>query len=211
MEIKQRLYELEISLSDKDFVRISKSQIVNINKIRSLKPEQYQKTKTRITFYYGFSFCLDSSSDYSSVYIAYYDKKLFTFCCSAPLVLFAYLFSHLLKIDFQNKGNLLSVLGLLISFNQLLYILIAMWIYAAMPEKMLMVYAMIFGAHLLPYGWLYQSKSYYVFSVIIPFVVLLLGIYSSAIAIAIFMLVTEVLFCVLLIIENKKVEFYEMN
>lgn len=39
MEIKQRLYELEVSFSDKDFVRISKSQIVNINKIRSLKPE----------------------------------------------------------------------------------------------------------------------------------------------------------------------------
>ncbi len=39
MEIKQRLYELEGMLSDKDFVRISKSQIVNINKIKSLKPE----------------------------------------------------------------------------------------------------------------------------------------------------------------------------
>lgn len=39
MEIKQKLYELEILLSDKDFVRISKSQIVNINQIRSLKPE----------------------------------------------------------------------------------------------------------------------------------------------------------------------------
>lgn len=39
MEIKQRLYELEFFLSDKDFIRISKSQIVNINKIRSLKPE----------------------------------------------------------------------------------------------------------------------------------------------------------------------------
>ena len=39
MEIKLRLYELEVSLSDKDFIRISKSQIVNINKIRSLKPE----------------------------------------------------------------------------------------------------------------------------------------------------------------------------
>lgn len=39
MEVKQRLYELEMSLSDKDFIRISKSQIVNINKIRSLKPE----------------------------------------------------------------------------------------------------------------------------------------------------------------------------
>lgn len=39
MEINQRLYELENILSDKDFARISKSQIVNINKIRSLKPE----------------------------------------------------------------------------------------------------------------------------------------------------------------------------
>lgn len=39
MEINQRLYELENILSDKDLVRISKSQIVNINKIQSLKPE----------------------------------------------------------------------------------------------------------------------------------------------------------------------------
>lgn len=39
LEIKQRLYELEYLLSDKDFIRISKSQIVNIQKIASLKPE----------------------------------------------------------------------------------------------------------------------------------------------------------------------------
>lgn len=39
LEINQRLYELENILSPKDFVRISKSQIVNINKILSLKPE----------------------------------------------------------------------------------------------------------------------------------------------------------------------------
>ena len=39
MEINQRLYELENILSDKDFARISKSQIVNINKIQALKPE----------------------------------------------------------------------------------------------------------------------------------------------------------------------------
>lgn len=39
MEIKQRLYELESILPDKDFVRISKSQIVNINRIKTLKPE----------------------------------------------------------------------------------------------------------------------------------------------------------------------------
>ena len=98
---------------------------------------------------------------------------------------------------------------MLISLNQMLYILIAMWVCAAMPEKMLMVYAMIFGAHLLPYGWLYQSKTYYVFAIVIPFIVLLLGIYSSTFSIAIFMLITEIIFCILLIIENKKVKFYE--
>lgn len=39
MEVKQRLYKLEEILSEKDFIRISKSQIVNINKIKALKPE----------------------------------------------------------------------------------------------------------------------------------------------------------------------------
>ena len=39
MEVRQRLYELEMILSEKDFIRISKSQIVNINNIRALRPE----------------------------------------------------------------------------------------------------------------------------------------------------------------------------
>ena len=39
MEVKLRLYELETFLSEKDFVRISKSRIVNINRIKVLKPE----------------------------------------------------------------------------------------------------------------------------------------------------------------------------
>lgn len=39
LEVKLRLYELEAFLSEKDFIRISKSHIVNINKISKLKPE----------------------------------------------------------------------------------------------------------------------------------------------------------------------------
>lgn len=39
IEIKEQLYKIEAELSDKDFIRISKSQIVNINKIKSLRPE----------------------------------------------------------------------------------------------------------------------------------------------------------------------------
>ena len=48
-------------------------------------------------------------------------KNLFTFCCSTPLVPLAFLLSKILKIDFQNKENPLSGLGLLISLNQMLY------------------------------------------------------------------------------------------
>lgn len=39
MEVQQKLYMLEECLPGEDFIRISKSQIVNINKIRALQPE----------------------------------------------------------------------------------------------------------------------------------------------------------------------------
>lgn len=39
LEIRQRLYELEDSFSQENFIRSSKSQIININKIVRLKPE----------------------------------------------------------------------------------------------------------------------------------------------------------------------------
>ena len=85
----------------------------------------------------------------------------------------------------------------------MLYILIAMWVYAAVPEKMLMVYAMIFGAHLLPFGWLYQSKTYYIFSVLVPILVLFFVFNYPTVTIAILMLFIEIIFCICLIMENK--------
>lgn len=130
-------------------------------------------------------------------------KNLYTFFCSAPLVPFAYLISKVLGVDFQNKENPLSGLGLIFTVNQIFYLLIVMWIYAALPDKMVMVYAMVFGAHLFPYGWLYQSKAYYVFSVIVPIGALVLGLYYSAAIIAVFMLMIEVVFCCCLVVENK--------
>ncbi len=130
-------------------------------------------------------------------------KNLLTFCCSTPLVPMAYFISKLIGVDFQNKDNPLTKLGILFAVNQMLYILIAMWVYAAVPEKMLMVYAMIFGAHLLPYGWLYQSNTYYVLSVLVPILVLVVGCNCPTVTIAILMLFIEIIFCICLIIENK--------
>ena len=71
-------------------------------------------------------------------------KNLITFCCSAILFPLAWSISKALGVDFEGKGNPLTKAGILFSVNQMLYILIAMWVFAAVPEKMLMVYAMIF-------------------------------------------------------------------
>lgn len=131
-------------------------------------------------------------------------KNLITFCCTAPLMPIAFLISKTIKVDFQNKENPLTELGILFSVNQILYLLIAMWIYPTVPEKMLMVIAMIFGAHLLPYGWLYKSKSYMVFSIAIPILALLVGLKFEPYMLAAMMIVIEILFSICLVGENKK-------
>jgi len=130
-------------------------------------------------------------------------KNFTTFCITAPLVPLAYFISRLIGVDFTNKSNPLTELGLLFSLNQMLYLLIAMWIYTAIPGKMLMVLAMIFGAHLLPYGWLYRSKSYFGLSIIIPLLMLILGnLYDGAVVAGVMILI-EIIFSGLLIMENR--------
>lgn len=132
-------------------------------------------------------------------------KNLFTFCFTAPLMPIAFLISKIIKVDFQNKENPLTNLGVLFSLNQMLYLLIAMWIYPTLPEKMLMVIAMIFGAHLLPFGWLYKSRAYIVFSILVSISSLIIGISFEPYILASMMIVIEILFSICLIVENKKI------
>lgn len=130
-------------------------------------------------------------------------KNLFTFCCSAVLFPAAWLIAKLLKIDFEGKGNPLTKAGILFSVNQMLYILIAMWVFAAVPEKMLMVYAMIFGAHLMPFSWLYQSRSYLVLSIVIPIGALIAGLLYPPYVLAALMVGVEIIFSLCLRAECK--------
>ena len=131
-------------------------------------------------------------------------KNLLTFCVACPMMPLAWMFSKLIHVDFQGKSNPLTSLGLLFTVNQILYILIAMWVFSAVPEKMLMVYAMIFGAHLMPYSWLYQSKSYMVMSIVVPILALVVGILTQPQILAAIMSGMEVAFSLALIVENKK-------
>jgi len=131
-------------------------------------------------------------------------RNLLTFCCTAPLMPIAYFVSKMIKAEFSIKGNPLNNLGLLFSLNQLMYILIAMWVYQAVPEKMVMVLAIIFGAHLLPFSWLYKSNAYKVMSIIISLSMFVVGIIYSGAVVAACMVVFEIIFLTWLIIENKQ-------
>lgn len=130
-------------------------------------------------------------------------KNLLTFCCAAPLVPIAFLVSKLIKVDFQGKDNPLTKLGLIFTVNQIVYLLIAMWVYHAMPEKMLMVFAMIFGAHLMPYSWLYLSKSYFAFSIAVPVLAQIVGLMFPPYVLAAVMIGVEILFNILLCLEVR--------
>ena len=131
-------------------------------------------------------------------------RNILTFCVACPLMPLAWMISKLIHVDFQGKSNPLTSLGLLFSVNQILYILIAMWVFSAVPEKMLMVYAMIFGAHLMPYNWLYQSKSYMLMSIIVPILALVIGLLAQPHVLASTMFGLEIAFSIGLIIENKE-------
>ena len=131
-------------------------------------------------------------------------KNLLTFCSTALLMPLAWLFSRMMHIDFQNKANPLTKAGLLFSINQMLYLLIVMWAFSAVPEKMLMLLAMVFGAHLMPFSWLYASRSYLVMSVFIPLMSLTLGLLAPPFVLAGVMILVESVFSLCLLYECRR-------
>ena len=116
----------------------------------------------------------------------------------------AMIFGKIVKVDLFSKKNPLSNAGLLFTMNQMLYILIVMWVFSAVPEKMVMVFAMVFGAHLLPYAWLYLSKAYIIFAVAIPVISLIFGVIFNATVVALSVCLCEVVFLLILVYEVKK-------
>ena len=130
-----------------------------------------------------------------------YRENLFIFCCSCPLLPISWAISKVLKVDIFDKSNPLGNVGFLFTCNQLLYLLIVMWVFSAVPDKMVMVYAMVFGAHLLPYSWLYKSVSYRVFAIVLPIVSLIIGCMYSAIFVAVTLFVVECVFVMFLFAE----------
>lgn len=131
-------------------------------------------------------------------------KNLYTWIAVAFLMPIAFAITKFLKLNLQNNDNPLNKVGVLFTLNEILYILIVCWVYSAVPEKMIMVLAMIFGGHLLPFGWLYKSKSYTYSSIIVTLSSLIIGCTCPPGMIALFMLLYEIVLTACLFMENKR-------
>jgi len=132
-------------------------------------------------------------------------KNMCTFVCCVLLMPLAILFSNAVGADiFRKTPNPVNKLALLNTLNQFLYILIVMWAFSRAPEYMVMVYAMVFGAHLLPFSWAYDSKAYLVISIVETVGSLVLYFLLGSIAVAAFIVIGEIGLSTLLWLDCKR-------
>ncbi len=89
-----------------------------------------------------------------------YDKSVLTFIVGSLMLPLALLLSKLFKTQWKIQNNPLQPLGLWLNFAQLFYFPFLIFMLIKSPEYFVMTYAIITGAHLFPYGWLYNNLAY---------------------------------------------------
>lgn len=101
--------------------------------------------------------------------------NLLTFIAARVLLPVAWGLSKVLRIPFQDPSPL-AKLGFLMSLNQVLYIPLPMWAYVAAPHRFVMVLAVNTLAHLLPFCWLYQERTYAIVAIAGAVIVCIVGL-----------------------------------
>ena len=133
-------------------------------------------------------------------------RNLYSFFMTSLLMPLAAMITRILGIRMQNAENPLNRLGFLFTVNQMIYIMIAGWVYSVMPERMIMVLAMVFGGHLLPFAWLYISQAYAVSAIVVSLGALIIGCCFPSWVVAAGMLIYEGFFTLWLFLENRRLE-----
>ncbi len=158
----------------------------------------------------GLPFIMASAVLWTIMFIAFltglnlYYKNIIAMCCSCLLMPVGMLCGKIINVNIFSKENPLNGLSVVAALNQLLYLPIVLWVMYAVPEKMIMAYAIAVGAHFLPYYWIYFSPTYFYASIVIPIVSLILGIYSGQAIVCIAFVAFDILICILLTLENKQ-------
>ncbi len=105
-----------------------------------------------------------------------YNKSILTFIAIGLMLPLALSFSIFFKTKWKDKFNPLQPLGLWLNIAQLLYFPFLIFTLIEIPDYFVMVYAIIYGAHLFPYAWFYKVAYYAVLSGITATGALLLGL-----------------------------------
>ncbi len=105
-----------------------------------------------------------------------YNKSGLVFIAGGLILPLAFLLSKVFKTKWKIKDNPLQPLGLWLNFAQLFYFPFLIYILIRQPDYFVMTYAIITGAHLFPYSWLYRTKWYALFSGIIALGSLLISL-----------------------------------
>lgn len=102
-------------------------------------------------------------------------KNIFMLLLTGMLFPIAVGMSRLIKSDWKLEHNPLNKLGLSLNFAQFIYFPMVFWAFIDEPEKMIVFFAVITGAHFFPYGWFYQAIGYYVMAPVIAVAIMLIG------------------------------------
>lgn len=162
----------------------------------------------------GLAFIMASAVVWTAILIVFLTnldiavKNIIAMCCSALFMPVGMLFGKVIKVNIISKENPLSSLALVAALNQILYLTIALWAMFAVPDKMIMVQAIVIGAHFLPYYWIYFSPTYFYASIIIPVVSLIFGLNFSQAIVCLAFVVLDIIICILLCLENKQANKY---
>ncbi len=100
-------------------------------------------------------------------------KNIGILSCGALLFPVSILCAKILNVDLFYKENPLINGLLMATNNQVLYLIICILLLVKAPMWCLPAYAIIYGAHLLPYSFFYQSKSYRYSSIFICIAILI--------------------------------------
>ena len=102
-------------------------------------------------------------------------KNILTFYCTGLMFPTAILLSKIIKAEWRVNDNPLGILGLYLNLAQFMYFPIIFYSFSKNPEQMIIFFAIITGAHIFPYGWLYNSKSFFIMAPAISLIIVLVG------------------------------------
>lgn len=131
-------------------------------------------------------------------------KNVMSLYSSALLVPLALLFSKIYKIKFSDKDNPLNSAGIFFALNQMLYVLVVILVWMIKPEQMITAYAIVVGAHFLPYSWLYDSLTYKLAAILIPVLAFVFALAHMVIFIPVIMIGADVIMLIIFLCFKKK-------